>query len=190
MDLSRAVLMPIDMQQAFEGPSWRSRWNTDLDKNGLRLLSHWRAHGRPIIHVRHDSVVPGSDFRPGAPGNAFRPGFEPQAGEGLVVKSVNAAFIGTDLELRLRRLGADTVVAFGFSTDQCVSSTVRVGSNLGYKMVVVADACDCFDLPDPRGGIVPAATIHAAHLATLAFDFATAVSTEDVLGTALTQAAA
>jgi nicotinamidase-related amidase len=110
--------------------------------------------------------------------------------EGLVLKSVNAAFIGTDLDLRLRRLGVDTVVAFGFSTDMCVSTTVRVGANLGYKMVVVADACDCFDLPNPLGGVVPAETVHAAHLATLAYDFATIVTPDMIVENAHQDAAA
>ncbi|HEV7252047.1 MAG TPA: cysteine hydrolase family protein [Mesorhizobium sp.] len=181
MDLSRAVLLPIDLQQAFDAPPWPRRWNRALDANGRRLLSTWRAACLPTIHVRHDSVEPNSTLRPEQTGNAFRPGFEPEEGEGLVVKSVNAAFIGTDLDLRLRRLGADTVVAFGLSTDMCVSTTIRVGANLGYRMVLVADACDCFDLPDGQGGTIPAEAIQAAHVASLAYEFATIMNTAEVL---------
>jgi nicotinamidase-related amidase len=172
-----AVLLPIDMQQAFDQAPWPRRWNQNLDRNGLALLKAWRNAGRTIIHVRHDSVQDGSTLRPGQPGNTLRPGFEPQPGEALVTKSVNAAFIGTDLDLRLRRLGADTVVVFGVSTDMCVSTTVRVGANLGYRVIVVGDACDCFDLPDGEGGTIPAETVHRTHLATLGFEFATVVAT-------------
>ena len=93
IDLDRAVLLPIDMQQAFDGPPWPQRWNDEVDANGLALLAAWRAAGRPIIHVRHDSVQSGSSLAPGTPGNAFRPGFEPQRDEPLVTKSVNSAFI-------------------------------------------------------------------------------------------------
>jgi nicotinamidase-related amidase len=50
------------------------------------------------------SIVEGSSLAPGSDGNKFRPGFEPLEGEPLVTKSVNSAFIGTDLDLRLRRL--------------------------------------------------------------------------------------
>lgn len=174
---ANAVLLPIDMQQAFDHAPWPRRWNRNLDRNGLALLAAWRAAGRPVIHVRHDSVQEGSTLRPGQPGNAHRPGFEPAAGEALVTKSVNAAFIGTDLDLRLRRLGADTIVAFGVSTDMCVSTTARVGANLGYRVIVVGDACDCFDLPDGEGGTIPAETVHRTHLATLGFEFATVVPT-------------
>jgi nicotinamidase-related amidase len=177
----RAVLVPIDMQRAFDDAPWPKRWNSAVDENGRALLAAWRAAKRPIIHVRHDSVVQGSTMGPGAPGNAFRPGFEPLDGEPVVSKSVNSAFIGTDLDLRLRRLGVDTVVTFGISTDMCVSTTVRVGANTGWRMVLVGDACDCFELTDPvSGATIPAEQMHRAHLATLAFEFAEVVNTADV----------
>ena len=183
LDYDKAVLLPIDMQQGFEDASWPPRWNEASDTNGLALLRKWRDAGRPIIHVRHDSVQEGSTLNPRHPGNQFRPGFEPQAGEPLVSKSVNSAFIGTDLDLRLRRIGARHVIAFGISTDMCVSTTVRTGANLGWDMILVADACDCFDLPDGEGGNIPAETIHAAHVATLGFEFCRVVSTRDLLET-------
>ncbi|MFD1328665.1 cysteine hydrolase family protein [Mycoplana ramosa] len=176
-----AALISIDMQKAFDAAPWPRRWNDKVDENGLALLAAWRAAGRPLIHVRHDSVEPNSTLRPGAPGNAFRPGFGPRPGEALVTKSVNAAFIGTDLDLRLRRLGIDTVVLFGISTDMCVSTSVRVGANLGLRVILVEDACDCFDLADGAGGTIPAREIHRAHVATLRYEFATVMRTVEVL---------
>lgn len=176
-----AALIPIDLQQGFDLPAWPRRNNPALDANGLRLLQGWRASGRPLIHVRQDSVQPGSVFEPTHPGNALRPGFEPREGEPLVSKSVNAAFIGTDLDLRLRRLGVRHVVLFGISTDMCVSTTARVAANLGYRVTVVGDACACFELPDGNGGTIDADAIHRAHLATLRAEFAEVVDTDAVL---------
>ena len=184
LDLSRSVLLPIDMQIAFDDPSWPRRWNDRVDANGLALLAEWRANRRPIIHVRHDSVQPGSSLAPGAPGNAFRPGFELLPGEALVTKGVNSAFIGTDLDLRLKRLGAKHVVTFGISTDMCVSTTVRTGANLGWDMILVPDASDCFDLPDGNGEIIPAIEIQRAHVATLAFEFCRTFTTAELTGIA------
>lgn len=172
-----AALVPIDLQRGFDLPSWGRRNNPDLDANGLRLLAAWREAGWPILHVRHDSVQPDSTLRPGHPGHAFRPGFEPRPGEPVVAKSVNCAFVGTDLELRLRRLDARTAVFFGLSTDMCVSTTVRIASNLGFHAVLIADACACFDLPGEDGGAIPAEAIHAAHVATLRAEFAEVAST-------------
>lgn len=171
------ALIPIDVQAAFD---LSVSSNPAMEANGLRLLEAWRATGWPLIHVRHDSVEPGSPFATGTPGNAMRPGYAPQGNEPLVAKSVNAAFIGTDLGLRLRRLGIEQVVLFGMTTDMCVSTTARVAANLGYRTVVVGDATACFDLMDMEGRAVPAVDLHRAHLATLHAEFATVVNTDAV----------
>lgn len=176
-----AVLLPIDVQRGFDYPPWGRRDNPAMDHNGRRLLAAWRARGWPLIHVRHDSVVAGSSLAPGHPGNAFREGFEPRPGEPVVAKSVNAAFIGTDLDLRLRRLRVRTVVMFGISTDMCVSTTARVAANLGYRTIVVGDACQCFDLPDGAGGTISAEDVARAHLATLRAEFAQVADTAVIL---------
>jgi nicotinamidase-related amidase len=179
-DLSRTILLPIDVQRGFDDPSWPPRWNAAMEANGRFLLAHWRSAAAPIIHVRHDSVQPGSSLAPGHWGNEFREGFAPQGDEPIVSKSVNSAFIGTDLDLRLRRLGATRIVVFGISTDMCVSTTIRTGANMGWTMTLVADACDCFDLPDGAGGTIDARTIQAAHVATLAAEFCTIATTAEL----------
>jgi nicotinamidase-related amidase len=182
---ARTALIPIDVQQGFDAPAWPKRNNPAMEANGRRLLAAWRAAGLPLIHVRHDSIQAGSSLRPDQPGNAFRPGFEPQAGEPVVGKSVNAAFIGTDLDLRLRRLGVTRIVLFGISTDMCVSTTARVAANLGYEVIVVGDACACFEIDG-----IAAADIHRVHLATLAFEFAKVVSTEAFVAAVTVRASA
>lgn len=176
-----SALLPVDMQRAFDGPSWPRRWNRALDHNGLRLLDAWRRSGRLVIHVRHDSTGPASTLRPGQPGNRFREGFEPLDGEAMVSKSVNSAFIGTDLDLRLRRLKIERLVVFGISTDMCVSTTVRTGANLGWPITLVTDACDCFELPDGRGGTIPAEQVHAVHVATLGYEFCEVTATDGII---------
>lgn len=175
-----AVLLPIDMQRGFDAPG-SPALSSRPDAPALRLLAAWRKSGRIVVHVRHNSVEPGSAFAPGLPGNAMRDGFSPEPGEALVTKSVNAAFIGTDLDLRLRRLRATTIVAFGLTTDRCVSTTVRLGANMGYRLIVAADACAAFDQPGLDGAIIPAATVHAVHLATLANEFAEVARVEAIV---------
>ncbi len=180
-DLKAAALVPIDMQQGFDLPAWPPRWNDAVDDNGRQILAAWRAAALPVFHVRHDSVEPNSTFRTDHLGNALRDGFAPVGSEPLISKSVNAAFIGTDLDLRLRRAGISTLVLFGISTDMCVSTSTRVGANLGYRIILVEDACDCFALPDGLGGVIPARTVHDVHIATLRYEFATVVKTAELL---------
>lgn len=180
-NLGGAVLLLVDFQVAFDGPTWPRRWNSNVDANAIAILAACRKARVPVIHVRHDSVEDHSTLRPGQPGNAFRPGLGPIGDEAVVSKSVNCAFIGTDLDLRLRRMCAETLLVCGISTDMCVSTTVRVGANLGWNMVVIGDACDCFDLPNPAGGIIDAETVHQTHLATLAFEFSKVVQTAELV---------
>ncbi len=86
-----AVLLPIDMQRGFDAPG-RPALCSRPDGPALALLKAWRESGRIVVHVRHDSIEPGSPFAPGLPGNALCDGFLPEPGEVLVTKSVNAAF--------------------------------------------------------------------------------------------------
>ena len=48
-------------------------------------------------------------------------------------------------------------------------------------MILAADACDCFDLPDGKGGTIPAEAVHAAHVATLGFEFCRVVSAKELI---------
>jgi nicotinamidase-related amidase len=181
MFTKRTVLLPIDVQQGFDHPGWGRRNNPDAEANGLALIAAWRRAGLPIVHVRHDSVSPGSTLAPGQPGNEFKSGFGPRGDEQLVAKSVNSAFIGTDLELRLRRMDADSVVVFGITTDMCVSTTTRMASNLGFRTILVGDACTSFDQLDAKGRPISAEEIHRANLATLNTEFARVLDTNEVL---------
>jgi nicotinamidase-related amidase len=177
----RAALISIDVQQGFDHPSWGPRNNPHMEANGLQLLAAWRQVGRPRVIVRNDSPSPTSLLRPGQPGNALKPGFEPLPGEPLLVKTVNSAFLGTDLEARLREAGVRQVVLFGIATDMCVSTTARMAANLGFDLVVVGDACHTWAQRAPDGTLFDADTMHRVHLATLATEFGRVVDTAEVL---------
>ncbi|MDZ7702356.1 MAG: isochorismatase family protein [Halobacteriales archaeon] len=103
------------------------------------LLAAWRAADRPIVHVQHASTDPDSPLRPDRPGFAIKPAVAPEGDEPVVRTSVNSAFIGTELEARLREDGIDAVVVTGLTTDHCVSTTARMAANLGFETAVVAD---------------------------------------------------
>jgi nicotinamidase-related amidase len=96
-----AVLILIDLQNAIDHPSWGQRNNPEAERNVASLLRVWRATHRPVYHIRHDSSEPTSPYRPGQPGNHFKPEAQPTAGEIIIPKRTNSAFIGTDLETKL-----------------------------------------------------------------------------------------
>ena len=169
------------MQQGFADPAWGARNNPGAEANGLKVLDYWRTTGRPVFIVRHDSTEPDSSLRPGQAGNDLMPGFAPQDGETLITKHVNSAFIGTDLEARLRAAGITAVTVFGLTTDQCVSTTVRMASNLGFATTLVEDACACFAQTSFHGDPVSAELLHMAHITTLNTEFARVVTTDDII---------
>ena len=59
----------------------------------------------------------------------------------VVLKPRFDPFIGTDLDLRLRGLGIDTILLGGYATNIGVESCARTAHDLGYNVVVLADCC-------------------------------------------------
>jgi nicotinamidase-related amidase len=119
------VLIVIDQQKAKRHTKWGPRNNPQAEANIARLLAAWRQHGWPLIHVRHDSTLPDSPFRPGQEGNDFEPLTAPRDGETVLPKRVTSAFIGTDLEARLEALGRPSLVMCGWLLANSVEATVR-----------------------------------------------------------------
>jgi len=101
--------------------------------------------------------------------------------EPVLRKIVNSAFIGTDLESRLKSNHVDTVVIVGLTTDHCVSTTARMAANLGFNTYVVSDGTATFDRTGSDGRKYDAEEIHAANLASLHEEFATVLDTERLL---------
>lgn len=178
----RGALVVVDVQQGFaEAAHWGRRNNPACEQNVAALIAHWRAHGGPVVFVRHDSVEAGSPLRPGLPGNAFRDEItgEPDL---LVSKSVHSAFHGTpDLHAWLREHGLDTVVICGITTNHCCETTARVGSDLGHQVIFVLDATHTFDRVHPDGSVITADDLARTTAANLDREFARVVSTAQVL---------
>jgi nicotinamidase-related amidase len=175
------ALIIIDAQCGMDEPYWGTRNNPDAEQNIARLLTSWRERGRPIFHVQHMSTTPTSPLRPNQPGNAIKSMVAPQGDEPVIQKNVNSAFIGTDLEDRLRANGIDSLVIVGLTTNHCVETTTRMAGNLGFNTMLVGDATATFDRIGPGGQHFSAEVIHAVSLASLHGEFATVVKTDDLL---------
>ena len=176
-----AALIVIDLQKAIDHPTWGERNNPEAEKNVAALLEAWRATHRPVYHVRHDSTEPASTYRPGQPGNDFKPEAQPAAGEIVIVKRTNSAFIGTDLESRLRQAKQTVLVVTGVITNNSVEATVRMAGNLGFDTFLVEDATFTFGRKDWQGTWRSANEVHAMSLANLEGEYCAVVRTSQVL---------
>lgn len=178
---ANAALLIIDVQRAIDDPSWGVRNNPGAEANIAALLAAWRAGGRPVFHIKHNSIEPRSTYRPGQPGNDFKAEAAPLPHEPVVGKQTNSAFIGTDLQARLRQAGIGTLVIAGVITNNSVEATVRMAGNLGFDTFVVSDATATVGKTDLRGHAWSADDVHWLALSNMDGEYAHVVSTGQLL---------
>ena len=177
------VLILIDIQTGFNDQVWGERNNPNAEDRAGELLAHWRSQGLPVVHIQHVSTTPGSPLS--GSGLAFKPQVAPLPDEVVIQKSVNSAFIGTDLEEHLAAIGASALTICGLTTPHCVSTTTRMAANMGYDVRLVADACAAFtstaDTSFDDGPPLSAEDVHRAALAHLHGEFAQVCQTSEIL---------
>jgi nicotinamidase-related amidase len=169
----------IDIQRDyFPGGSYPLVGSNAAAEAASAVLARFRREGEPAIHVQHVWDSPDATYmRPNTSGVAHDPRVAPADGEPVVVKDAPNAFLGTDLEQRLRSEGFDELVIAGMMTSMCVDATVRAAVDLGFEVTVVGDACAAPDLA--YGGVdVPGEQVHAAFLAALADGYADVVQAQ------------
>lgn len=121
--------------------------------NVQELLTEFRAHEAEVIHVRVSELT--ADSRdvskkqllrglvvPSTSKEAeFLTEVAPMEDEIVFDKSSSGMFPATNVDRILRNLDITTLVFCGTSTGGCVESAVRDAIDLGYRIVVVSDAC-------------------------------------------------
>lgn len=105
---------------------------------------------------------------------------KPENGEPVILKNYPNSFLKTELKAMLDDKDIEEVVVVGAMSHTCVEARSRAASDFGYKVTVVHDACATMDL-EFNGQKVPAAQVHAAAMAALAFGYANLQSTTEYL---------
>src|SRR5690625_3526676 len=181
MDEKKKALIMVDVQKAFDDEKWGERNNLNAEENIGRILKLWRERGWLVIHIQHTSDNPNSVFYPMNEGFAIKKMVEPIEDEISIIKKVNSSFIGTNLEELLKTKEISTVVITGLTTPHCVSTTTRMSGNLGFNTYLISDATAAFGLKDQNDKYIDAEVIHNISLATLHDEFATIVTTEQLI---------
>lgn len=192
----RTALVIIDMQVDFAAPGG-ALGAAGVDLSAVpaalaaaeRLAESARGAGAPVVFVglqtstaedspawaeriRRRGGDPDAESalcREGAAGAAFA-GPAPHPGEPVIGKSRYSGFFRTDLDATLQRLGVDTLVVCGLTTECCVDCTVRDAFHLDYHVFIAADACAAYE-----------AGLHEASLKALELNCAILTSADAVI---------
>ena len=175
--LAESTLVLIDCQHTYTQGVMELDGVAAALEQAAALLERARSAGIPIIHIQH-SDGPGSLYDVDGESGAIVAQVAPREGEPVVVKQYPNSFVQTDLDDRLKALGASNLVLAGFMTHMCVNSTARGAFNLGYAPTVVAAATATRSLPDVYGKPLPANLIQDASLAAMSDLFAIVVADE------------
>ena len=175
-------MLVIDMQKYFLDKSSHAYVpaSKEILGNVRTLIAAYRGRSLPVIFTREGLL---KNEKPGAMGrwwgnmlriddkmSGISPPFAPLATETVIRKSRYSAFVGTDLEKRLRRQGISGVVITGVVTHLCCESTARDAFMRDFDVFFVVDgtASDTEDL-------------HVSSLKTLTDGFAIPMTTADVV---------
>lgn len=171
----------VDVLQYWGGPTGR-RNNPDAESNMLRLLAAFRQRGLTAAFTRHNSREANSPLKFSLHTGDQKQGFETLPGEIVVSKDVNSGFIGTDLEIQLRRKGISRLVIVGFFTNMCIETTTRMAGNLGFDTYLVPECCATSNRIGLDGADYDPELVHDMSVANLHREFCTAITPGDVLG--------
>ncbi|MEQ4300523.1 isochorismatase family protein [Plantactinospora sp. B6F1] len=139
--MSSRALVVIDVQESFrQRPIWAATSNPDLVDRVRRLTEAFRSSGDLVVWVLHTEPGTGDVFDPALGFVRLMDGLEPEPGEPVLHKTSHNAFTTTNLQQLLTGAGVAEVAVCGIRTEQCVETTARLASDLGYLVTFVTDA--------------------------------------------------
>ena len=175
LDAAHTTLLMIEFQREWLAPEGKLQalmldreMFMQSQRRAAELLALARDRGWTVVHVPFRCRADYRDLAPeGEPlglrgaipraatwrGDhaAFAAGFEPRDDELVVGGRLGAsAFAASNLDALLRFRGIHTLLLAGYALHVCVESTLRAAHDLGYRALVVADACAAFDAAQQR----------------------------------------
>lgn len=190
IDPRKTAMIVVDMQNDFvaDGALLQSKQALAMADELARTLDFCRESGVRVVYTAHvhrsdgcdmglyDDLYPPIEQRAalvdGTPGAEIYPALAPAEGEHVIKKHRYSGFFATDLDLILREWGVESVVISGTTTENCCHATARDAMFRNYRVAFLSDATGTFDYPDMGFGAMPAADVHRATLAILAFSTA------------------
>jgi nicotinamidase-related amidase len=180
--MSRRAVVVVDIQnEYFPSGKLPLVGIADAAANAAKVIESARAKGDEVIYIRHETPSASAPiFTPGSTGVEINSAVSPREGETVILKHYPNAFRETELKQILDAKGVKDVVIIGAMSHMCIDATSRAAADFGYNTVIVHDACATMNL-DFKGTSIPAAQVHAAFMAGLAFAYGRVTTTSEYL---------
>ena len=151
IDKRKTCLVVIDLQKGIASMRTEPYDTKTVVSNAVKLAEAFRAYKMPVflVHVafsKQTALQPVADFVMPSRGEVAAdwadivPELGPAPSDIVIMKRQWGAFYGTELDLRLRRGGLDTIVLAGIATTYGVESTARFAYEYGYQQIFAEDA--------------------------------------------------
>ncbi|MFE3432456.1 isochorismatase family protein [Streptomyces sp. NPDC059171] len=145
--MNRALVV-IDVQESFRArPLWETTSDLRIADQVNRLVQLSRRAGDLVVWVLHSEPGTGDVFDPALGHVRLMEELERADGEPLIHKTSHNAFTTTNLQQLLTERGIGELTVCGIRTEQCVETTTRVASDLGYQVTFVVDATATNPIP-------------------------------------------
>ncbi len=146
------ALLVIDGQRNMFEPS--SVYQGDAVRNTIRSLIHRaRSENVPVIYIQNCGG-PGEPDEPGTTGWVIHPDLAPAKDDVVLKKHSPDSFHQTQLKNVLKKRNVTRLVLCGMQTEYCVDTTCRRAHELGYAVILVADAHSTYDATLPAAQII------------------------------------
>jgi nicotinamidase-related amidase len=148
---AKTALVVIDLQKGITSMSTEPYDTKSVISNAVKLANAFREKKMSVflVHVvfsKDTALQPTADLAMPSSGEMpvdwadIVPELGPAPSDVVITKKQWGAFYGTDLDLRLRRGGIDTIVLAGIATTYGVESTARFAYEYGYQQIFAEDA--------------------------------------------------
>ena len=175
-------LMLIDIQNDyFIGGQMELSGMEKASINAKLVLSKFRETNSSIFHVQHLSTGSGATFfLPNTNGVEIHNNVSPHPNEALITKHFPNSFKDTNLLELINESKVEELVICGAMSHMCIDATTRAAFDLGFKCIVIEDACATRNLTFKEKDI-EAELVHAAFMAALAVPYANIQSANEFI---------
>jgi nicotinamidase-related amidase len=182
--MPKSTLLIIDIQNDYFPNGKMELFEAEsASKKAQLLLKKFRSDNLPIIHIQHVAVSPNATFfLPNTEGVNIHTNVEPIFGEEIMVKNYPNSFRDTGLLPFLQENKIENLIVCGMMTHMCIDTTVRAGNDLGFKIILIHDACATKNI-EFNGKVTKAKDVQTAFLGALDGSFCEIISTEKYLET-------